>query len=140
MSVTIDMRWIFTLFAAAFLTVGCQTVDRVERAEPYATPTIVDDQRIQTGSGLLNVVDVIAVREVVVSGDLLKIEVELENRTPRQQRVLYAFEWFDQQGMRLREPQWRTEVLLGRQRSSISAVANTSDAVDFRLQLTRGNP
>lgn len=121
----------------AVAAVGCRTVDRVERAEPIGSPNVVDDTRVLTRSGLHRVVKVVSVRETTVGEDLLKVEADVENVTASRQRFVYAFEWFDGEGMRIREPQWRTEVVEGRQRSVISGVATSPDAVDFRLHLMR---
>lgn len=133
---TVTIACLLMSFAA-----GCgRTVDRVERAEPVGSPNIVDEHRVLHAGGLNRYVSVVNVRETTVSGDMLKIEVELECRTNSAQRFLYAFEWFDHQGMQLNNPQWRRMTLQGRQRGVISEVAATADAVDFRLHLRRGSP
>jgi uncharacterized protein YcfL len=126
---------------AVVLLASCtRTVDRVERANPEATPHYVEDHRVLTPTGLHTRVRLAAPpREAIVDGDLLKIEVELENVRQQTERFLYAFEWFDQNGMSIREPQWRTGVVQGMQRITISDVAASPDAVDFRLHLRRAN-
>ena len=122
--------------ALALPLTACQpTVDRVDPAQRRAMPNLIDDERVSSQRGLRRDLWVVELREATVGGDMLKVEAELENLRHRAESYNYAFEWFDAEGMRLREPQWRTIRLQGNQRGSISAVANTAEAVDFRLHL-----
>lgn len=127
-----------TLALALLIVAGCNpTVDRVEPAERMATPATIDDERVLTERGLHQRVQVMSVREATVGGDLLKVEADVENTRRSPQSFVYQFEWFDEEGMRIREGQWRTGRVQGRQMTTISAVADTADAVDFRLHLMR---
>jgi uncharacterized protein YcfL len=116
---------------------GCQTVNTVERAEPRAEKVIVDDRRINTDETLKQRAAVVQLNEATVGNGLLKIQVELLNRTDARQLVNYRFDWIDNAGMQVDTSlsNWKAVSLAGKESKLISAVAPTPDAVDFRLSL-----
>ncbi|HZP86048.1 MAG TPA: DUF1425 domain-containing protein [Burkholderiales bacterium] len=68
------------------------------------------------------------------TGDLLKIEANLNNDASRVQRVAYKFRWIDREGMRAAEEEsWKPVLLYERSSSVISAVAPSNKASDFHL-------
>ena len=58
------------------------------------------------------------------------------NTKRNSESFVYAFEFIGQDGMTVRNPAggWRPLTLLGGETQTISAVANSPDAVDFRLK------
>ena len=125
------------LFAAVTLLLGCQTVNRVERAETRAEPIIIDDKRINTDDTLRQRAAVIKLNEATVAHGLLKVQVEVQNRTNARQLINYRFDWIDASGMQIETPMsnWKAVSLAGQESKLISAVSPTPDAVDFRLSL-----
>jgi uncharacterized protein YcfL len=124
--------------AAALLASGCATsVNTVSRATPEATPNYVADQRVITDSSLGRKLAIVSVNESKVSTNLLKIQVTLENRSTKPQAFNYKFDWISQDGMELSGPTggWKQIQLEGRETRSVSAVATSPNAVDFRLKL-----
>lgn len=127
------------LMAAAALLGGCATnVNTVERADPRATPDYVADKRVVTDNSLARSVRVVSVNQSTVSGNLLKIQVLVENQNSSLMPLRYKFEWIDKDGMTLSAPAdtWKTIRLQGREKSSITAVATNPRAVDFVLKMT----
>ncbi len=124
--------------ALALLGSGCATsVNTVSRSEPQATPSYVADQRVITDSSLGRKVAIVSVNEAKVSGDLLKIQVTLENRSTKPQAFTYKFDWIATDGMELSAPTggWKQIQLEGRETRAVAAVATSPKAVDFRLKL-----
>jgi len=126
------------LLASLALCSGCATrsVNSVERASPRATPNTVVDQRIVTDSSLARKLAILSINESYVSGDLLQVQAVIENTTKSAKDFVYKFDWIAQNGMEVSSTAstWRSLRLQGGERSSISAVAKTPTAVDFRLQ------
>jgi uncharacterized protein YcfL len=126
------------LAALGLLAAGCaHSVNTVSRAEPQATPSYVNDQRVVTDSTLGRKVAIVSVNETKVSGNLLKIQVTLENRSSKPQAFTYKFDWIGQDGMELSGPTggWKQVQLQGREVRAVSAIAPTPNAADFRLKL-----
>ena len=126
------------LAALGLLAAGCaHSVNTVSRAEPQATPSYVNDQRVITDATLGRKVAIVSVNDAKVSGNLLKVQVTLENRSSRPQAFTYKFDWIGQDGMELSGPTggWKQVQLQGRETRAISAVATNPRATDFRLSL-----
>jgi uncharacterized protein YcfL len=120
---------------------GCQNVNTIERASPNATPSYVADKRVITDSTLAGSLRVLSVNQAMVSGDHLKIQIQVENMNSSTFSFRYRVEWVDQQGMLLSSPTdlWKPYTLQGRETSSISAVATSPKAVDFVVKFQEVN-
>ncbi len=116
---------------------GCSTVNTVEPADPVMQPDYVTVKQEITDSGLDDIVSVQKVVRSTVSGDLLKIQVELKNKTDSYHRFNYRFSWFDKDGMVVTQgaSPWRTSQVEGQETVYISAVSPSPNAQDFRLEL-----
>jgi uncharacterized protein YcfL len=127
-----------TLATAALFASGCATsVNTVSRAEPTALPNFVNDQRVITDASLGRRVAIVSVNEAKVSGDLLQIQVTLQNRSSRPQAITYKFDWIKTDGMQLSSPTggWKQVQLEGKEQRAISAIATSPTATDFILKL-----
>ena len=126
------------LALAALGLTGCaSSVNTVQRANPQATPSYVADQRVITDSTLARKLATVSVNEAKVSGNLLKIQVTLENLSSRPQAFTYKFDWIADDGMELSGPTggWKQIQLEGREVRAISSIATNPRAVDFRLKV-----
>lgn len=122
--------------ALALLFGGCQNVNTYENAESRATPTYVADKRVITDNTLAGKLRVVSVNQATVSGNLLKIQATVENLSSKARTFNYKFEWIDQDGMAVNSPNevWKALNLQGRETSTISTVAISPKAVDFKLK------
>lgn len=122
--------------ALALLFGGCQNVNTYENAESRATPTYVADKRVITDNTLAGKLRVVSVNQATVSGNLLKIQATVENLSSKARTFNYKFEWIDQDGMAVNSPNevWKALALQGRETSTISTVALSPKAVDFKLK------
>jgi uncharacterized protein YcfL len=67
---------------------------------------------------------------------LLKVQAEVSNTDNGNQQLYYRFKWLDQDGFTVWEEEpWKPLVIYGLQKKTISVVAPTFKATDFRLQL-----
>ena len=129
---------IFFLAVMLSLLGACSSgVNSVQRSNPQADPNYVEDQRIDRDAGLARALAVVGVNESRVSGNLLKIQVSIENLKGSARSFNYKFDWIGKDGMVLSAGAgpWKSITLKGRERSEISAVAASPQAVDFRLKL-----
>jgi len=125
------------LLSASIFYTGCTTVNSAERAVPQALKNSVDLTRVTTDPSLKRKVYVVGMNESYVSGNMLKVQAELQNKTNSYQEFYYAFDWFDVDGMLVSSPTggWRPSGIQARELKAITAVAPTPKTVDFRLKL-----
>ncbi|MEM8738370.1 MAG: YcfL family protein [Planctomycetota bacterium] len=122
---------------AGLVTLGCETVNTVEREDPLAAPVVVEDKRITTDVSLQMAASVIGVIEGETEAGFPKVQAELYNWTSERKRVHYRFDWIDVDGFVIDSPlaSWQAIALAGKERDYIISVAPTKSAVDFRLKL-----
>jgi len=115
---------------------GCENVNTYERAEAQATPNYVADKRVITDNTLAGTFRVVSLNQATVSGNLLKVQATVENLKSSVRTLNYKFEWVDQDGMAVSSPNetWKAVRLQGRETTTISTVAVSPRAVDFRLK------
>lgn len=130
-----------SLMAGVVLLSGCATnVNTVSRSQPQASPNMVSDKRVITDTSLGKAIRIVGVNESVVSGNLKKVQVTVENAKDNARVINYKFEWTNEDGMATGgvTETWKTLPLAGRETVSISAVATSPKAVDFTLKLLEG--
>ncbi len=128
-----------SLLAAGALLIlaGCATnVNTYERADSQATPNYIPDKRVITDNTLAATIRVTGINQSTVSGNLLKIQATIENRRSSLQTINYKFEWIGEDGMAIDSPNetWKIISLQGRETATISTVAISPRAVDFKLK------
>lgn len=139
------MMFISKVHCAAILlclfVLGCKTVNTVSPKEPLARKQIIADTRVITDPILGNRAEVIALSEAITPGGFAKVQVELRNNSSRTRHIEYLFEWFDANGMILPSSSrvYQTRELIGGETISLTSIAPTTSARDFRLKLTRAN-
>jgi uncharacterized protein YcfL len=70
------------------------------------------------------------------TGDLLKIDANLNNDSRNVKRISYKFRWIDREGMRAwEEESWKPLLLYDNSNLMVNSVSPTNKAVDFRLVL-----
>ena len=70
------------------------------------------------------------------TGDLIKIDANLNNDSKSVKRIAYKFRWIDREGMRAAdEESWKPLMMYENSNLMISTVAPSAKAVDFRLIL-----
>ena len=127
-----------SLFVAALmlLLAGCTSVNTYERGQSQAAPNYIADKRVITDNTLAGTFRVVSINQGTVSGNLLKIQATVENLKSSLRTLNYKFEWVDGEGMAVDSPNetWKTAQFQGRETQTISTVAITPRAVDFRLK------
>ncbi|MSU68797.1 MAG: hypothetical protein CK548_04235 [Opitutia bacterium] len=133
---------LLAVMSCLLLALGCATnVNTVERANPQAKPDMIADKRIIADASLGGLIRIVSVNESIVSGNLKKVQVTLENVKNNTRRVSYKFEWIDQDGMATNSvvQSWQSLSFAGGETQMVSAVAISPKAVDFKLKLVEAN-
>jgi uncharacterized protein YcfL len=123
--------------AAGLLAVtGCTTVNTIENAQKDGQRAMISDQRVITDASLGRGASLVGVNTVTTPGGLLKVQVELLNRTRTLTRFAYHFEWFDAQGMQVNNVLSATiaDQLEGGESKFISGLAPHPGCQDFRVK------
>jgi len=124
----------FCAAALAFTIVGCATVNTIEPADQRTHPNLVPDKRIITNSHLNSIAYASQVTESKV-GDLLHVQVMLQNMTVAARNVDYRFQWYDNVGMAVGTPVEHTAFLEGGQTIPVGETATSPAAVTWQLTL-----
>jgi uncharacterized protein YcfL len=123
---------------SAVIALGaCDSINTVENEERVNQPTALKDKRIITDHFLKDYAKIISVNQATLPGDILKIQVVLENTSWFDQTFIWKFEWFDASGMIVETPlsTWQSRHLEARERTEITTVAPSPQCKDFRLKL-----
>lgn len=124
------------MLALATLHTGCgSSVNMVQRAQSNAHPDYVNDMRVITDTTLARSLRIVSINQGRASGNLLQIAATLENLKNDARPFAYKIDWIDENGMPAGDSGWRLIHLRGRETSTISAIAISPRAADFRLKI-----
>jgi uncharacterized protein YcfL len=129
-------------FAAGLIVLsGCTTVNSVENADKEGQRNMVSDTRAVTDASLNRKVNIVGVNTSMTPGGLLKVQVELQNRTRSLQRFLYHFEWFDANGVQVNNVLSASvpDQIEGQENKFIFGIAPNPDCKDFRVKFIEAN-
>ena len=124
------------LASTIFVFTSCTTVNTVERATPIGTKQMIADKRVITDDPLKRKVSIVGLNEGMTPGGFLQVQIEVLNQKNSMQNFSYRFEWFDMNGMLINTPTsvWIPRQIEGQETLSITAVAPTTTAKDFRVK------
>ncbi|MGH7975227.1 MAG: YcfL family protein, partial [Limisphaerales bacterium] len=138
----IEMKIRFLLLLTGLLaSSGCTTVNTVENAQKEGQRQMVADQRVITDASLNRKVSIVGVNQTMTPTGLLKVQIEIANRTRSLQRFMYHFEWFDANGMQVDNVISASipEQIEGMEDKFISSIAPNSSCKDFRVKFIEAN-
>jgi len=132
---------VYSLMIAAVLLAGCKSSGEPKPSEscPGFEEAGSTSKLEQVKVRYLDGPDVrVAQMRCVASDDLLRIDVDIINERPQEQRIAYRFEWFESNGMSVdNEEAWKPLLLYPDQVKTIRTVSPGADAQDFRLVIKR---
>jgi uncharacterized protein YcfL len=131
-------RILLPLAGVALLAVaGCRTsMNTVENAQKEGQRQMISDSRVITDGSLARKVSFVGVNQSMTPGGLLKVQIELLNRSHSSKQFSYHFEWFDANGMLIQNVVSPTvaDQIEGGESKFISAVAPAPVCKDFRAK------
>jgi uncharacterized protein YcfL len=130
--------------AATMLIAGCATKKGFEQPG-YAFGCPIGEQKVGSMDDLVKAKTAMEGRRTTIqptelrctkTGELLKIDANLNNDSKSVKRIAYKFRWIDREGMRAAEEEsWKPVMLYENSNLMVSTVAPNAKAVDFRLIL-----
>jgi len=137
-------KWMVTALAASALVAGCATKKGFEQPG-FAFGCPIGDQKVSSMDDLVKAKTAMEGRRTTIqptelrctkTGDLMKIDANLNNDSSSVKRISYKFRWIDREGMRAAEEEsWKPLMLYNNSNLMISTIAPNAKAVDFRLIL-----
>jgi uncharacterized protein YcfL len=139
-----NRTWTIIAMLVAALAAGCATKKGFEKPG-FAFGCPVGDAKVSSMEDLVKLkvlhegkrttIEATEMR-CTMAGDLQKIDVNLNNDSSQVKRITYKFRWIDREGMRAWEEEvWKPLLMYESSNITVSAVAPTNKAVDFRLIL-----
>jgi uncharacterized protein YcfL len=139
-----NRTWTIIAMLVAALAAGCATKKGFEKPG-FAFGCPVGDAKVSSMEDLVKLkvlhegkrttIEATEMR-CTMAGDLQKIDVNLNNDSSQVKRITYKFRWIDREGMRAWEEEvWKPLLMYENSNITVSAVAPTNKAVDFRLIL-----
>lgn len=139
-------KWMLVAIAAAAVS-GCATKKGFEQPG-FAFGCPIGDAKVSSMDDLVKSKVAMEGRRTTIqptemrctkSGDLMKIDANLNNDSKSVKRIAYKFRWIDREGMRAAEEEsWKPIMLYENSNMMVSTVAPNAKAVDFRLILMSG--
>jgi uncharacterized protein YcfL len=135
---------VLAALAATILIAGCATKKGFEQPG-YAFGCPIGEQKVGSMDDLVKAKTSMEGRRTTIqptelrctkTGELLKIDANLNNDSKSVKRIAYKFRWIDREGMRAAEEEsWKPVMLYENSNLMVSTVAPNAKAVDFRLIL-----
>jgi len=136
--------WTLAALIALALTAGCATKKGFEQPG-FAFGCPIGDAKVGSMDDLVKAKTATEGRRTTIqptemrcskTGDLIKIDANLNNDSKSVKRVAYKFRWMDREGMRAAEEEsWKPLMMYENSNMTVSTVAPSPKAVDFRLIL-----
>jgi len=121
---TFNKALLTVMLASACLLTACTN------HAPPPQPGSINSKLEQLGEmSYLQVTDLKAVKR----NHLLVVQAEINNTDDDNQQLFYRFKWFDASGFALADEAWKPLVLYAYQKQTLSAVAPSPQATDFKL-------
>jgi uncharacterized protein YcfL len=120
------------LLATAIMALGALTLSGCNTVNTYSS----ESQNI-TDVDLANTARVTNIRKSLVSGDLLRVQVDVTNIDDDSEDFNYKFEWFDAQGNKLDSmfDSWQRLSVSGRETLTVTGTATSPKATDFKFKI-----
>jgi uncharacterized protein YcfL len=135
---------VIAAIAASALVAGCSTKKGFEKPG-FAFGCPIGETRVSSMDDLVKAKVLSEGRRTTIqatemrcsqSGDLLKIDANLNNDSRSVKRIAYKFRWIDREGMRAwDEEPWKPLMMYENSNLVINTISPTNKAVDFRLIL-----
>lgn len=136
--------WVIAALAAGALVAGCAAKKGFEKPG-FAFGCPIGEASVSSMDDLVKAKTLSEGRRTTIqatemrcsqSGELLRIDANLNNDSRSVKRVAYKFRWIDREGMRAWEEEaWKPLMIYENSNLVINTISPTNKAVDFRLIL-----
>lgn len=127
------------LIASAFMT-GCYSpsVNTISNAGVTAKITRVNDKRVDTDSRLTKSLCLTEIRESKTNDGYMRIQVYLKNMTNETYKIMYRFNWYNNDGAEVENPDnemWVRKIIVAGDDLTLTSIAPGKNCKDFKLRL-----
>jgi uncharacterized protein YcfL len=139
-----NRTWLIAALASTLLVAGCATKKGFEQAG-FAFGCPIGDAKVASMDDLVKAKVVSEGRRTTIeatevrcskTGDLMRIDANLNNDSRSVKRIAYKFRWMDREGMRAWEEEaWKPVLMHENSNLVVNTIAPTNKAADFRLIL-----
>lgn len=139
-----NRTWLIAAILSAAAAGGCATKKGFEQPG-FAFGCPIGEAKVSSMDDLVRVKTVSEGRRTTVqatevrcskTGDLLKIDANLNNDSKSVKRISYKFRWIDREGMRAwEEESWKPLLMHENSNLVLNTISPTNKAADFRLIL-----
>ena len=137
-------KWMIAAAVTAMLAAGCAAKKGFEQPG-FAFGCPIGDAKVGSMEDLVRVKTLSEGRRTTIqatemrcsrTGELMRIDANLNNDSRSIKRIAYKFRWIDREGMRAWEEEaWKPLLLHENSNLVINSISPTNKAVDFRLVL-----
>lgn len=125
---------------AIVLIGGCanDSVNTISNAGVVAKITRINDKRVDTDSRLAKSLCLTEIRESKTNDGYTRIQIFLKNMTDTTYKIIYRFNWYDDQGAEVENPDnenWTRQIIVAGDDVTLTAVAPKKTCRDFKLRL-----
>jgi uncharacterized protein YcfL len=139
-----NRTWLIAALASTLLVAGCATKKGFEQ-EGFAFGCPIGEAKVGSMDDLVKAKVMSEGRRTTIeatevrcskSGDLMRIDANLNNDSRSVKRIAYKFRWIDREGMRAWEEEaWKPVLMHENSNLVLNTIAPTNKAADFRLIL-----
>jgi uncharacterized protein YcfL len=139
-----NRTWTIIALLVAALAAGCATKKGFEKPG-FAFGCPIGDAKVSSMDDLVKLKTLREGKRTTIeatemrctmTGDLIKVDANLNNDSSQVKRIAYKFRWIDREGMRAWEEEvWKPVLMYENSNLMVGSVAPTNKAVDFRLIL-----
>ena len=136
-----NTRFSILCFLLTFLfIVGCAEkgkVGTVSKENPQDKSSHPEMKKVEFGGGLEKVIDVVRITQGKADQDLLRIQVELKNISPREVNVSHRLEWHDQEGFLVKDTSlvWKALMIRPGESKMIESISTRPGVTTFKLKI-----
>lgn len=94
-------------------------------------------KKVEFGGGLEKVIDVVRITQGKADQDLLRIQVELKNISPKEVNVSHRLEWHDQEGFLVKDTSlvWKALMIRPGESKMIESISTRPGVTAFKLKI-----
>ena len=129
----------FSILILTGLFSGCSgnPVISAEKKNPTDSDADPELSRVVVAGGLVEDIEITGVKQIDVSGNLLKVQFNVRNVGSKSRRILYKVEWFDGNGLMINDSSQvsLSHLVRAGEPVALQSVATTPIAQNFRIKI-----
>ena len=135
-----QLALMLSVSALLLLAAGCSepSVNTISNAGVNATITRINDKRVDTDADLAEDLCLTEIRESQTNDGYMRIQVFLKNTTRSTLEIVYRFNWYDNAGAEVENPDnemWVRKFIVAGDDVTLTSVAPGKKCRDFKLRV-----